>query len=317
VAIRPFDEGDYAAMAYLHNTNYADFADDMQELRLRDQRLPEYCLRARWVAESGGRVVGFGEYVQNQYLYHPRKFSLEVAVDPSCYGQRIGSRLYTTVMAGIESFDPISVEAWSRADMPRLVGFLEHRGFVPNTELFTSTLSLSEFAPSVWAAYVVRLLTQGLEVRSLEDLGTYDPHVRRKIYDMWRDIRRDMPLPPGEAQSELSFDEYWDQIDMPSLLAAGFFIAVDGDRYVGTSQLFRATEPDDLRTGLTGVVRTHRRRGIAMGLKIQALTFAKTLGVRRVSTDNSAENVGMLAINQQLGFARNPAWIRYLKTFDS
>jgi RimJ/RimL family protein N-acetyltransferase len=53
-----------------------------------------------------------------------------------------------------------------------------------------------------------------------------------------------------------------------------------------------------------------------MGLKIQALTFAKTLGVRRVRTDNSAENVGMLAINQQLGFARNPAWIRYLKTFD-
>jgi GNAT superfamily N-acetyltransferase len=62
-------------------------------------------------------------------------------------------------------------------------------------------------------------------------------------------------------------------------------------------------------------VRSHRRRGIAVGLKVHALKFAKDLGYKRTITENAAVNVGMLAINGQLGFVRNPAWVRYVKTF--
>ena len=37
-------------------------------------------------------------------------------------------------------------------------------------------------------------------------------------------------------------------------------VAVDGDRYVGESQLWLSPEPDTLRTGLTGTRRAYRRR---------------------------------------------------------
>ncbi len=313
--IRAFTVEDYDAVSNLRNITYCDFTKDADELRVRDERFPEKCRWARWVAESDGCVVGYGEYSQNMYGYNPRKFSLNLAVHPTCYGQHIGTSLYNTVIAAIEPFDPLNVDAWSRADMPCLVGFLERRGFVSNAELFTSILDISAFDPERWASHVSRLSAQGLELRSLDELGVSDPDVQRKVYEMWLDVRQDMPIPPGEVRAQVPFELWWDQLDVPSLFPAAFFIALDGIRFVGTSQLFRSPEAGEVRTGLTGVVRSHRRRGIALGLKVHALTFARRLGFKRTITENSSENVGMLAINQRLGFVRNPAWVRYVKTF--
>jgi mycothiol synthase len=313
--IRPFEVDDYQAISHLHNITYTDFTKDAAELRLSDERNPEHCRWARWVAESNGRVVGFGDYGQNMYGYDPRKFSLFMAVDPGCYGQGIGRSLYDTVVGGIKLFDPLSLDAWSRADMSCLVGFLERRGFVWNTELFTSTLDLSAFDSEHWAPHAARLRAQGLRVMSLDELGVADPEVQHKIYQMWLDIRPDMPIPPGEVRADVPFEHWWDEVNVPSLFPEGFFVALDGERFVGTSQLFRSPAPDELRTGLTGVVGSHRRRGIALGLKVHALTFARRLGYKQTKTENSSENVGMLAINGALGFVRHPAWIRYVKTF--
>jgi len=79
--------------------------------------------------------------------------------------------------------------------------------------------------------------------------------------------------------------------------------------------MWRAPEPDGLRTGLTAVKRAHRRRGIAFALKIRALEFAVAQGFKRVQTDNEANNRGMLAINIELGFVKYPAWVHYVKSF--
>jgi GNAT superfamily N-acetyltransferase len=64
------------------------------------------------------------------------------------------------------------------------------------------------------------------------------------------------------------------------------------------------------------VRRAYRRRGIALALKVHALAFAKAQGYRRVTTDNESNNRGMLHINEQLGFVKNPVWIHYVKTFE-
>ena len=46
--------------------------------------------------------------------------------------------------------------------------------------------------------------------------------------------------------------------------------------------------------------------GTALGGKL-----AKERGYREIRTWNSVTNTGMLAINVELGFARQPAWIQY------
>jgi len=79
-------------------------------------------------------------------------------------------------------------------------------------------------------------------------------------------------------------------------------IAVDGEKWVGMSNLYAPKHNPELAlTALTGVVRSHRRRGIATALKAKVLSGAKEAGVKFVKTGNE-ENNPMFKLNLALGF---------------
>jgi mycothiol synthase len=122
-------------------------------------------------------------------------------------------------------------------------------------------------------------------------------------------------MPPGDVRTEVSFDHWRQRTSRPDLMPAGYFVALDGEDYVGTSQLWLSPEAGELRTGLTAVRREYRRRGIALALKVKALELGKAQGYQRVVTENETHNVGMIGINDRLGFVKNPAYVHFLKTF--
>jgi mycothiol synthase len=84
---------------------------------------------------------------------------------------------------------------------------------------------------------------------------------------------------------------------------------------IGQSALMRDAHDELLlRTGLTGVHKAYRRRGIATAMKMRAIEYASTLprsgqGLR-IQTGNAKENP-MLTLNLQLGFVPQPAWFIY------
>jgi len=80
-------------------------------------------------------------------------------------------------------------------------------------------------------------------------------------------------------------------------------VALDGEEIVGVTYLVRRPG-GDAEVGDTGVLRSHRRRGIARALKMMPTRCAAEQGFRYVYTDNRADNAGMLAINTQLGCSR-------------
>jgi mycothiol synthase len=312
VSIRPFETTDYAAITAVHNANFSpEFTYEEHEFKFDDEHRPEHCRHARWVAEVDGRIVGFGQYDQNAYLYDPRKFQFGITVVPDFHGRGIGGQLYDLIIGEVQRFDPISADEWSREDMDWRVGFLERRGFVADFRMWTSVLDLNTFDPARFAEST----PDHLQIRTLAELGAKDDAVWRRIYDMWCEVRHDVPLPPDEARVEVSFEQFREREDRPGLWPAGYFLALDGDRYVGTSQLWLAPESDTLRTGLTGVRRAYRRQGIATALKVRALALGKAQGYRRVNTENASHNVGMLGINMALGFVKNPAWVHFVKSF--
>jgi mycothiol synthase len=314
LSIRPFAAGDYAAITHLHNVTFSEFTMGVDEWVFEDERRPAHCRGARWVAECDGRVVGFTQYDQRAGHYHPRKFHLEVVVDPAFLGRGIGRRLYDLVLAEVRQFEPLSVDEWSREDMAVRVGFFERRGFVEDMRMWTSELDLTTFDARHFAHLVPAVEAHGIRIRSLAELGANDSVVQHKLYEMWLELRRDVPHPPSDETVDISFERYWEQNDRPQLLPAGYFIALDGEEYVGTSQLWLSPEPDMVRTGLTAVRRAYRRRGIAFALKIRSLEFGQAHGYKRVQTENELNNRGMLAINDQLGFVKNPAWVHYCKS---
>ena len=66
-------------------------------------------------------------------------------------------------------------------------------------------------------------------------------------------------------------------------------------------------------TGLTGVLRKYRRKGIATALKHTNLAWAKKQGYKSIRTNNVDSNKGMLSINLKIGFKFIPAWLVFDK----
>jgi mycothiol synthase len=315
--VRVFTADDYAAMTRLHNANFPEFIMRDDDFQFEDEHRSDRCRWARWVAECEERVVGFGHYAQNDHVYHPRKFELGIVVDPAYHGRGIGGRLYDLVMRGLQPHNPLRVDEWSREDMLCRVGFLERRGFVADMRMWTSTIDLIDFEPSRFADQVKQVEAQGIRLRTFAELGVDDPGVRHKLYDLWIANRGDVPLPPSDVRSEVSFENWWERTGRPDLLPAGYFVALDGDEYVGTSQLWHSPDDCELRTGLTAVRRDYRRRGIALALKVKSLEFGKAQGYLRAVTENEINNRGMIGINDRLGFFKQPAYVHYLKSFET
>jgi RimJ/RimL family protein N-acetyltransferase len=92
-------------------------------------------------------------------------------------------------------------------------------------------------------------------------------------------------------------------VDSDQALPDAYFVACDGDRYVGVSVVHRtADEPAVLIAGFTGVLLSHAGRGIGLGLKLETIAYARSHGYREIRTGVLAENLPMLRINKILGF---------------
>jgi RimJ/RimL family protein N-acetyltransferase len=165
---------------------------------------------------------------------------------------------------------------------------------------------------------VAAVEARGLEIKTLAELES-DPDRYAKLYDLWCEVRQDVPMAHPEERTAVGFQEWLQSWRAsPSLRPEAYFVAVEpGGQYVGQSDLYQAPEPGVLRTGLTAVRRAYRGQGVALALKLRAIERASSLGCRRIVTDNASTNLPMLAINARLGFVRQPAWILYRRTSSS
>ena len=57
-----------------------------------------------------------------------------------------------------------------------------------------------------------------------------------------------------------------------------------------------------LFTEMTGVVRSERRRGLALALKARNMEFGAVHGLTNLRTVHHPDNVGIIALNRRLGY---------------
>ena len=87
-------------------------------------------------------------------------------------------------------------------------------------------------------------------------------------------------------------------------------VALDRGRVVGYAVLApRPAQPDVLEHEMTGVLRSHRRRGIAEALKRAQLAWAASAGYRRLVTSTLTERPAMRRLNLKLGYSEQLAAI--------
>jgi GNAT superfamily N-acetyltransferase len=313
VTVRPFTatDADYAAVMEVHAAVWPDYPDTPEQYRFQDERRDPKTKWGRVLAECGGRVVGCGSWGQQADMFHPRKFDVGVDVLPEWEGQGIGTALYEAVLENIAAHDPILLRCHAREDRARGVRFLRDRGFEEEMRDWESRLDLTAFDPAPFAGAEERVAAQGIAIKTLAELAD-DPDRDRKLFELDWAVTLDMPSPDTLTQPTF---EHWSRnvFENPNFLPEAWFIALDGDRYVGESALWKSQGNSDLSVGATGVLREYRRRGIAMTLKLRACAYAKAAGTPQIKTWNAQTNRAMLSINEALGFVKQPAWISFAR----
>lgn len=313
--IRPFTPADYPQLARVRNANWPDNLVRPESLEAADKRLKPGLLLRRWVAQQDGQVVGHALFFHMEWMYHPQKFWAGVTVDPTWHNQGIGTKLYQQLMDDLQPHHPIKLVSSTRADKVQALHFAEKHGFHEEFRAWESRLELARFEPQRWAEAVQKVLAQGYQIKTLAELLD-DPEYPRKMYELDHAGSLDVPLPPGETFTFPTQERYWENTQAnPDFDPTLWFLAVKDDTYAGVSMLFKRPADNDLNTGFTTVRREHRHKGVALALKVAALSHAKHLGKSLVRTENAQVNRAMLSINEALGFAKQPIWADYIKTF--
>lgn len=310
VTVRPF-ENDYEALAEVWNSAYPDYPETAEENRFYDANRDPKCRHERFVAEWDGRVVGIGVYDQAAGMYHPRKFYVNVYVRADARGRGVGAALYDHVVRALEPYEPLTLRNGVREDAAAALRFARARGFVEEKRDWESRLDVAAFDPAPFDGLEARLASQGIAIRTLADLAS-DPMMPRKFYALFSEVRLDVPR--VEPATPIAFERFsaW-TFEAPDFLPEASFVALGGEEYVGMSQLWKSEACADLMTGLTAVKRAYRGRGVALALKLRGIRYAKGVGAPMIRTDNDSMNRPMLAINERLGFVRQPAWINLVK----
>lgn len=313
ISIRPFDkEKDYPGVVALANTLSPDSPTTEESWRHGDSSMPAHLYWGRFVAENAGELVGYSFY--GQWQDHSQKFWIDVRGHPSHQRQGIGTALYEAVLTAIAPCDPILLKTGAREDRVARVAFLQKQGFVECERFWSSRLAVASFDPEILRGAADRVQASGVTIRTYAELEG-DPERDRKVYDLDCLVSRDFPH--VDPHVPLPFDEYQRRViqENPHFLPDAWFIAIEKESgsYIGVSLLTKPSLGDYLNTGLTGVLREYRGKGIASALKLRAALYAKEKNVAEIRTNNAQANKEMLAINEKMGFVKQPASIYFAK----
>lgn len=311
MTIRPFEKSDYDELVPIWNAVYPDDRYTVAEAQYFDESIQAPQKFGRLVAEKEAKLVGAAEYIQFPGMFHPQKFFLRVYVSPQFERQGVGGALFEALMETLKPFDPISVRTQVAEDQSGALKFARTRGFVESKRDWFSILELGSFNSEPYQDLIETLKAQDIRFASLAELGT-TAEVERNFHELFSDVRQDVPR--SEPATAFSYEAFQKMvIDAPDFSSEGTFLALDKGELIGMTMFWKGDMDDDFHTGLTGVRRAYRGRGIATALKVSALSYAKSVGAPRVHTDNDTSNVEMIAINDKLGFVKQPARISMLK----
>ncbi|MBC7804843.1 MAG: GNAT family N-acetyltransferase [Akkermansiaceae bacterium] len=316
--LRIFDtasDSDYESLATVTRAAKPEYPLTVAELKEED------ALSAKagtpWMrvlaVDSGGTPVGFAEFEPSWWQPGPGKFFVRLLVRPEFHGEGVGKSLYNALWEEMARHDPTYIKIEWREDMARAVRFFTERGWTEASRWYESRLDLAGFDFASFADDFDRPLAEGITIASWHELKTSDPDADHKMWQAAMDMLPDVPS--DEPFAPMPFDEFQSVVmSRPNLDHDGFFVAVDartGD-YVGISHIWRRQADNDLDTGLTATKRSHRRKGIALALKLRVLQWAQQNGFRALRTGNEVNNRPMLAINERLGFTKQPPWIEFV-----
>ena len=314
VTLRPFTAADYGVFVQLSNEAYPEYQWTVDEVRFWDDDWkPEGYFRRRIFAERGGLPVGYAEVSHARGQFVPANYRVDLVVRPTARRRGIGTLLFDDLLTAVRPRGARWIRTQIKESDRGSVAFARNVGAVELKRDWESRLDLAAFDAAKFAGAPARAIAAGVRITTLGEEMRSDPSAIRKAYALHEVTRVDVPNLDAPTPSPYERFEH-EVLHGPASVPDAYFIAMRDGRYVGESSLGKeGTDPGVIYQQLTAVVRDERGKGIAMALKLKAIDYARAHGFREVRTWNASTNRPMLAINEALGFAKQPAWIFFGK----
>lgn len=322
VTIRPFQPSaaDYAAIVAIHNAYWPDDPQTIAEVQQQDAARDPAHFFARLVGELNGTIVLVGQCGATVWLAEPDQYSWHINILPHVAEQGLEEQMHDALMALLAERRPRRFYVGIRDDKLAQVAFLEHEGYRLIQTEPTSSLDVTRFDAGLFAECRATIARLGIQIVDVQRLQQVDPTWMHKLWELQWQIRQDVPQSGPITRQPFAEFAQW-VTDPERYDPTTHFIALQQNDvedatvgpYIGMTRFSRhAADPTIAETHLAGVIRTHRRKGIATALKVHAIAVAQNHGVQRMNTMNNETNP-MLELNLRLGFTPGPAWRYYVK----
>jgi GNAT superfamily N-acetyltransferase len=300
ITYRPIaPDTDIPRMAEIWNAHIPG-TTSVEALRQSEQHRPKDWLLQRIAAvDETDRLLGWSVAAHSPMAEEGR-WLLRVTVDPTRERRGIGTHLYDEALRFARSNGATRLDSDVQEALPQGLRFACARGFRVDRHLFESVLEVGRFDETPFADLRA---PEGIRLTSMAEMGDNE-EARRSLWALEMALNQDVPgyatqgwHVPYDRYCQMVFEEPWYRADTQLL-------ALDGDLWVGMAAL-RLGEESGVRYmyhNMTGVVASHRRRHIALALKLEAIRCARRYGVTELRTDNDSENAPMVAINRKLGY---------------
>ena len=306
--LREFTENDYDGIVALRNSLYPKHLKTVKMVRHHDKTHREKIKEKRFVFEEDGNIIVCAGYSQFIDAYHPQKFIIYIHVKCDHINKGYGGASFNFLIKQLEQFDPIKITSEVNEIHPRGVSFLKERGFTVSMKEQESQLDLTSYKPEKYQKEIERVTDQGYRIITLSQFRNEDKKADYKCWQFERVVAPDMPWTDPITVPE--YDHYKEYLlAHPRFNPDSWFIVLDDKTIVGLNNLWKTSMKKIIGTGLTGVLRNYRRKGIATALKHTNLAWAKNQNYESIRTNNVDSNKGMLSINLKIGFKFMPAWL--------
>lgn len=305
--IEPAAREDYPKIVDLIR-RHAGYGPEPEQLWQREQTLPQQAVRMRMTLRLGPKFVGLAT-IQRWPGWVRGRYDLMLVVDPEYRRRGLGTIAYDVLETRVREMGctELWVECWEHDT--ESVTFAQKRGFETGYRMFESILDLESFDPHAHDGLIRRLESEGVRFCSLESAADV-AQAKRDMHAVYS--ATDLDCPGEEHDEPKTYEEFEDIVYRAYWYwPAGQWLAYDGAAAVahasvgplGTGEIYNLN---------TGVLRSHRGRGLGLAIKVHALLAAQRAGYAKVRTNNASQNIAMIRINDRLGYQPQPGWL-YMK----
>ncbi|HWQ16104.1 MAG TPA: GNAT family N-acetyltransferase [Roseiflexaceae bacterium] len=258
----------------------------------------------RHVAECGGEVVGYAYSFPVTWELGTGRHWIMARVAHGHRRQGVGRALLERALADVRAAGGRAALTMARESHGWTASALARRGFHELLRSWEYTLDPRACDTAALRRYLARAEAAGITLTTLAAERERNPAWLPQLFALHAALNAEIPIPEHPNMTPEWFAGF------AQALPEAFFIARDGERYVGESFMHRAaSNPATLVQKTTGVLPAWRGRGVATALKLLTVDFARRAGYARISTWIESNNPSMLAVSERLGFVRGPGQI--------